>query len=158
MSAREIEVLNLIIQGLAGKEIASKLRISLNTVRSHKARIFRKLGVSSTTDAVRWMLQQDPEVRVARGDLAEHSLNLLTKREREVVLLLADGLTRDEIGWCLSISIYTVRRHLAHAFQKLRVHNGHAVVSLVLGTTSIGEPTDLGELTPPFEETLAPLG
>jgi DNA-binding CsgD family transcriptional regulator len=150
MSDRESEVLNLMIEGLAGKEIAHKLRISLNTVRSHKARIFRKLGVGSSADAVRRALQQAPDGPVGRPTMVERPLAPLTKREREVMALFADGLTRDEISCRLNISIFTVRRHFAHAFQKLRVHNSHGAVSVVLATRSFtprADPTGL----PPSE-------
>jgi DNA-binding NarL/FixJ family response regulator len=48
---REIEVLDLASRGLGNKGIAAELGISENTVASHFANIFRKLGVESRTEA-----------------------------------------------------------------------------------------------------------
>lgn len=52
MSARELEVLELLSQGLANKQIAQRLKISDHTVKFHISAIFAKLGASSRTDAV----------------------------------------------------------------------------------------------------------
>ena len=49
LSAREIEVLVLIIRGLINKEIADKLNISLTTVISHRKNITEKLGIKSVS-------------------------------------------------------------------------------------------------------------
>jgi two-component system NarL family response regulator len=52
LSDREIEVLQLLADGMSNKEIASKLFISTQTVKTHIAHIFEKLGVSDRTEAV----------------------------------------------------------------------------------------------------------
>jgi ATP/maltotriose-dependent transcriptional regulator MalT len=52
ISKREHEVLELISQGLSNQEIADKLFVSLNTVKTHSARLFEKLDVNSRTKAV----------------------------------------------------------------------------------------------------------
>jgi LuxR family maltose regulon positive regulatory protein len=52
LSARELEVLGLIAEGLSNQEIAAKLFISLNTVKVHSSHIYGKLGVKSRTQAV----------------------------------------------------------------------------------------------------------
>jgi LuxR family maltose regulon positive regulatory protein len=51
LSDREIEVLQLIAQGLTNPEIASRLYISLNTVKVHTRNIYGKLGVNNRTQA-----------------------------------------------------------------------------------------------------------
>jgi DNA-binding CsgD family transcriptional regulator len=48
LTVREIEVLRLIIQGYTNKEIAAKLFISFETVRSHRKKILAKTGVKNT--------------------------------------------------------------------------------------------------------------
>ena len=45
LSPREIEVLQLIVQGLMNKEIADRLNISLSTVITHRKKIIEKLGM-----------------------------------------------------------------------------------------------------------------
>jgi len=52
LSAREIEVLQLVAQGVTNKAIAAHLDISDRTVQGHLANIFGKLGAQSRTDAV----------------------------------------------------------------------------------------------------------
>jgi two-component system response regulator NreC len=47
----------------------------------------------------------------------------LTEREREVLRLIAEGLTSKEIAARLNISPYTVERHRANAMAKLDLHN-----------------------------------
>jgi len=52
LSERELEVLQLIAEGLTNPEIASRLFLSLNTVKAHARNIYGKLGVHSRTQAV----------------------------------------------------------------------------------------------------------
>jgi DNA-binding CsgD family transcriptional regulator len=52
LTKREREILDLVVQGLAAKQVARSLGISPKTVEHHKARIFRKLRVSNQTAAV----------------------------------------------------------------------------------------------------------
>jgi DNA-binding NarL/FixJ family response regulator len=52
ISIREQEVLSLAAGGLSNKQIALKLDLSERTVQNHVANIFRRLGVSSRTEAV----------------------------------------------------------------------------------------------------------
>jgi LuxR family maltose regulon positive regulatory protein len=51
LSEREIEVLQLIAEGLSNQEIANRLYLSLNTVKVHTRNIYGKLGVNSRTQA-----------------------------------------------------------------------------------------------------------
>jgi len=53
----------------------------------------------------------------------ESSLNLLTDREKEVLTLLADGLSNSEIGEQLCISPKTVARHRENIMAKLNLHS-----------------------------------
>lgn len=52
ISAREIEVLDLLAAGHANKVIARRLEISPNTVKTHISRLFEKLNVASRTQAI----------------------------------------------------------------------------------------------------------
>jgi len=52
LSAREIEVLELVAAGAANGEVAARLHISEATVKSHLVHVFSKLGVASRTAAV----------------------------------------------------------------------------------------------------------
>lgn len=52
ISKRELEVLTLIAQGMSNQEIAETLFVSLNTVKTHSAKLFEKLEVKRRTQAV----------------------------------------------------------------------------------------------------------
>jgi DNA-binding CsgD family transcriptional regulator len=54
---RETEVLQLLAQGLANKQIAARLSISEHTVKFHVSSIYSKLGAANRTEAVRTGLQ-----------------------------------------------------------------------------------------------------
>lgn len=54
LSAREQEVLGLLVEGLPNKLIALRLQISEKTVKSHLTRVFRQIGVSDRTQAALW--------------------------------------------------------------------------------------------------------
>ena len=52
ISDRELEVLKLMAAGLSNQEIADRLYVSLNTIKTHSSRIFEKLEVRRRTQAV----------------------------------------------------------------------------------------------------------
>jgi DNA-binding NarL/FixJ family response regulator len=52
VTPRELEILQLIAQGLSNREIAEKLFVSENTVKTHSSRLFDKLGAKRRTQAV----------------------------------------------------------------------------------------------------------
>jgi len=52
ITPREFEVLVLIAEGMSNREIAEKLFVSENTVKTHSSRVFDKLGAKRRTQAV----------------------------------------------------------------------------------------------------------
>jgi DNA-binding CsgD family transcriptional regulator len=52
ITRRELEILELIAQGMSNREIAEKLYVSENTVKTHSSRVFDKLGAKRRTQAV----------------------------------------------------------------------------------------------------------
>jgi len=52
ITRRELEILSLIAQGLSNREIATRLFVSENTVKTHCSRAFDKLGARRRTQAV----------------------------------------------------------------------------------------------------------
>ncbi|MBV8829014.1 MAG: response regulator transcription factor [Acidobacteriaceae bacterium] len=58
LTARELQVLRMLADGLSNKEIAPELGISDHTVKFHVAQILAKLGVGSRTEAVRLAIRR----------------------------------------------------------------------------------------------------
>ena len=62
LSNRELQVFELIGQGVSASQIASQLNLSVKTIETHQAHIKRKLGLSSahelTQRAIRWIMDQ----------------------------------------------------------------------------------------------------
>ena len=52
ITKRELEILELMAQGMSNREIAEKLFVSENTVKTHSSRVFDKLGARRRTQAV----------------------------------------------------------------------------------------------------------
>jgi DNA-binding CsgD family transcriptional regulator len=52
ITPRELEILELIAQGMSNREIAAKLYVSENTVKTHSSRVFDKIGAKRRTQAV----------------------------------------------------------------------------------------------------------
>lgn len=52
ITPRELQVLELIAEGLSNKEIAARVFVSENTVKTHSSRVFDKLGARRRTQAV----------------------------------------------------------------------------------------------------------
>ena len=52
LSEREFEVIELLVQGLTNQNISDRLHISVNTVKSHVKRIYKKLGVTNRLQLV----------------------------------------------------------------------------------------------------------
>jgi NarL family two-component system response regulator LiaR len=68
ISTRELEVLQLMAEGLSNQEIAGRLFVSLNTIKTHSSNIFQKLDVRRRTQAIetarrlRLITQNHPKV------------------------------------------------------------------------------------------------
>jgi len=54
LTAREREVLRLVVDGLANKQIARRLGISEKTVKGHLTNLFQRIGVADRTQAALW--------------------------------------------------------------------------------------------------------
>jgi DNA-binding NarL/FixJ family response regulator len=67
----------------------------------------------------------------ALPDRKENALDtLLSEREKEILQCTIKGLTPKQIADALFISIFTVRKHIAHIYEKLHVNNNTQIMSL----------------------------
>ena len=69
LSARELDVLRLVVKGLSNERIAYTLNIADNTVANHLKSIFGKLGVDDRTQATTAAIQRGKIIRSAGLDL-----------------------------------------------------------------------------------------
>jgi DNA-binding NarL/FixJ family response regulator len=72
-------------------------------------------------------------------------LETLTDREREILVLIAHGLTNEEIAERLYLSMATVKTHVNHVFAKLRVRDRAQAVVLAYESGLVAP----GERDPP---------
>ena len=63
----------------------------------------------------------------------DESIRSLTKREMEILRLVAEGLTNEEIGKKIFISEKTVKTHLTNIFDKLKVNNRFKAALMLMG-------------------------
>jgi DNA-binding NarL/FixJ family response regulator len=75
-----------------------------------------------------------------------HQVEPLTLREREILALMAEGLSNKEVGRRLRITVQTVKNHVHRILEKLQCHRRREAVRLAY---------DLGLLMEPGEGTLA---
>lgn len=71
LSRRELQVVHLVMHGLANKSIAQELQISVKTIEKHRANAARKLGVNSTAEMVRIAVLADQDAP-ERNRIAAH--------------------------------------------------------------------------------------
>lgn len=64
LSRRELQVVQMVANGMANKSIALELEISVKTIEKHRANASRKLGVGSTAEMVRLAVLADHEIEV----------------------------------------------------------------------------------------------
>jgi DNA-binding CsgD family transcriptional regulator len=60
----------------------------------------------------------------------------LTRREAEIVWLMASGLSNKEIAGHCGIAVQTVKDHLKHAYAKVGAHQRMALVARLIGTSA----------------------
>ena len=57
LTKKEFEIIHLIAQGLTTKEIAAKRFLSVHTVNTHRKNIFKKLGISNTSELIMYAVK-----------------------------------------------------------------------------------------------------
>ena len=68
LSPREVEVLSLVTMGMSNQDIADRLFLTINTLKSHIRQAYKKIGVTSRAQAVAWCMQHGfapPEQRAS---------------------------------------------------------------------------------------------
>lgn len=63
LNPREVDIINLIYQGLKNTEISEKLFISEHTVKNHIYNIFEKIGIKNRTSLLQWVIQKTKSIQ-----------------------------------------------------------------------------------------------
>lgn len=134
LSHKELEVISLLAKGLNYQEAAQVVNSSINTVRSHVRKIYRKLGVHSKSEAI---FQSSKDEKGVDKELAAYLLKTLLKdtseavlsgKEQELLQHLAEGHSYDACAGLMGVSINTIRSHTRSIYRKLQVHSGSEAV------------------------------
>jgi len=113
LSARELEVLSLLQEGLGNAAIAARLHISTHTARIHVSRILAAFGARSRLALVAGMLAESRPTAPAASPTVD-----LTPRQRMVVAEATTGADNAEIAARLGIAVRTVEKHLTDAMRR----------------------------------------
>lgn len=100
LTEREIEILALVAGGKTNAEVAERLFLSIETVKSHVRHILEKLGASSRTHAIGLLLAQHPDVvgriaMIALGQLGDRPAPEPPKPELALALGRAIQVAKD---------------------------------------------------------------
>jgi two-component system response regulator NreC len=87
-------------------------------------------GESYFSPSIATMLLED--YRTLMGQAIPDDLEALTEREREILQLIAEGKTNQEIADLLTLSIKTVQTHRAHLMEKLNLHDRTDLVKFAI--------------------------
>jgi DNA-binding NarL/FixJ family response regulator len=131
--------------------------------------VLKDVAVSQVAGAVaavaagrRYLSPAAAEILDRRGRAIERGrtpYDLLTDREREVLKLLADGLSLKEVAGCLGRSVKTVEAHKYNLTQKLGVHHRAGLVKYAIAHGLVQVPVleDLAGLAAGVDAAASPL-
>lgn len=144
LTTREREVLRLIADGQSTRQIARDLAIASSTARTHASNVLVKLGARSRIQAVA-TASPPPQLPPPRSPILHprvpesapepesepdpdpepepDPLATLTRREREVLACMVEGLAQATMAERLNLSPHTVRTHARNILSKLDVHS-----------------------------------
>ncbi|MEV6341656.1 alpha/beta fold hydrolase, partial [Nocardia vinacea] len=119
VSDREVEVLNLLQEGMTHAQIAAFLQVKPRTVQNHQANAAAKLG---TTGAVQTVMEARRLGLLARVNTEPSNTIRLDGREVELLRLMAEGLSDRAIAGRFGVATTTIIRRRARIGDELGVH------------------------------------
>jgi two-component system nitrate/nitrite response regulator NarL len=131
LNEKEIETFFMLSCRMPEEEIARATAVSEMAVHAQVERIYRKLGVQSSSELGQFIFDDSERAAAARIPIASEVENGqirrlqkqfgLTPREASVSILLAQGFSNKEIADRLNITINTVKTHVAAIHAKAEV-------------------------------------
>ena len=113
---------------LKGIDFPTLLR-AIKTVQSGGLWIDKDLPAADAFEEI----AQDQLKDIGDSAYTNDAIKMLTRRELEILRLVAEGLTNEEIGKKIFISEKTVKTHLTNIFDKLKVNNRFKAALLIMG-------------------------
>jgi DNA-binding NarL/FixJ family response regulator len=113
---------------LKGIDFPTLLR-AIKTVQSGGLWIDKDLPAADAFEEI----AQDQLKDIRDSAYTNDAIKMLTRRELEILRLVAEGLTNEEIGKKIFISEKTVKTHLTNIFDKLKVNNRFKAALLIMG-------------------------
>ena len=98
-----------------GRDFSERDRAVLDQIRPHLAQAYRVIAERAG------LRERAERAEQALWSTPAGNLDGLTRREREVLILVAEGKTNPQIGDRLRLSARTVQKHLEHVYEKLGV-------------------------------------
>lgn len=113
---------------LKGIDFPTLLR-AIKTIQSGGLWIDKDLPTAEAFEEI----AQDQLKDIEDSGYTNDAIKTLTRRELEILRLVAEGLTNEEIGKKIFISEKTVKTHLTNIFDKLKVNNRFKAALLIMG-------------------------
>lgn len=125
LTPREREVMRLVAQGLSNREVGEQLSLAMGTVKWSLHNIYEKLDVSNRAQAVWFVLNRQPDVLYDPDDERQPmgDAESISRRRRQILKLVADGLSNRDIAETIFLSEATIKWHLYHLFRLLGVRS-----------------------------------
>ena len=117
-------------RGFVPKGVPSATLVqAIRTVHNGGVWIDKEITSWQTFDEIAQAQSQMPQA----APHLDENISALTKREMEILKLVAEGLTNEEIGKKIFISEKTVKTHLTNIFDKLKVNNRFKAALILMG-------------------------
>jgi len=123
LSAREVQVLQLVAAAASNKHIAKELKLSVHTVKRHVTRIMTKLRADSRAEAAAAYRAMQMHAASAAPPAPSLLTDEFTAREMDVIAHVVRGHSNVQIAVELAVSVNTVKRHTANILDKLGVRS-----------------------------------
>jgi DNA-binding CsgD family transcriptional regulator len=92
LSKREREIVTLISQGLSNQEIAEKLFLSINSVKTYIRTAYRRLDVTTRSQAVIWGVRNERRLtELAQADAHSRAADSSARADRALWMVRQDG-------------------------------------------------------------------
>jgi len=131
LAPTEREVVEQLATGLDAAQVAETLLLSPRTVETTLQRLARRLGIVDAASASSHLAQGVHRASETRAPAVRPELAELTRREMEVLGLVARGMTNQQIADELVISLHTAIRHVANILEKTGAANRTEAARLV---------------------------